>query len=245
MTAIIWTNALLQDYLGGFQVGQNLAHRLSYFHPETGRMISASPTQANARPVVETAHSFFQNFTKADLSRRDELLFRLLIGQRQLSFHRPAASSLLTVETRQSHRGAAFGIRHVLDTAAPAYLNSDFFVSFAGIAWVLGLEDFLCTSEQADALTILNRVFRKIGMPDDTPMDEHWGGDRHYLSMEPSELLPGGPKVKVSFNRFSDGQEDQGGTHLDFSVFGINPLGPYLPGGIFEFWRLAARLMAG
>ena len=245
MVAIVWTNPLIQDYLGGFRVGVNLTHTLSYFSPGERRMIAEPAAPENARRVAQTAQSYFANMEKRDIDPRDELLFRMIVGHRRLFFHRPAQSSLLSLETHESRRGASFGILHVVDTSAPSYLTSHFSVSFSGLAWALGLEDFLNTSVDAESHSILKKALRGVGISDKAPVEEYLGGDRHYLATPLNELVPGGPKVKVSFNRRPEGIENLGTAQLDFLVRDINPLGPYLPGGVLELWRLAARVMAG
>jgi len=241
---ILWTPTLVQDYLAGFHVGRDLQHRLSYYSQETGGLVSEPPTAENAGPVAQTVISYIRSHEKSQVDEREALLFNLIVGHRHLHFRKPESSSLLSLETWRSERGAAFGIRHVIDVSAPSYLTSDFSVSFSGGAWALGLEEFLKISESGDADRILQRAFRQVGFPDNTPTEEDWRRDRHYLATEAQPLLPGGPKVKVSLNRHSDGREDWATTQLNFSVHGINPLGPYLPGGILELWRLAARVMA-
>jgi hypothetical protein len=106
----------------------------------------------------------------------------------------------------------------------------------------MGLEDFLGVSEDSKFHVILERAFRSIGMPVDTPVDEFSGRDRQRVATAPRSLVPGGPAVTVTFDRLRP-QDDQSATRLEFSVDHINPLGPYLPGGIFQFWRLAERMM--
>jgi len=242
MTLIPWTNAVVQSYLAGFQVGLNLAHRVCYFSPEIGRMVSETPSDANALPVSRTALSFFRSLSQSDLERRDELVFDVTVGQRRHTFHRPPFSSLLSLETGRSRHGVALAIRHVLDSSAPAYLSSHFTVSFSGASWGMGLEDFFGVSENSKFDVILGKVFRSIGLPEDTSMDEHWGPDRQQVTMDPQPLVPGGPGVAVAFDRLRP-HDAQSATRLEFSVDHVNPLGPYLPGGIFQLWRLAERMM--
>lgn len=234
MSSIAWTNAVVQQYLAGFQVGLNLAHRLCYFSPETGRMVSETPSGANALPVSQTALSYFRSLAQSELDRRDELIFDVAIGQRRHTFHRPPFSSLLSLETGRSRHGVALAIRHVLDSSAPAYLTSHFMVSFSGASWGMGLEDFLGVSEDSEFHVILERAFRSVGMPEDTPLEKLRGRDRQQIATKPRSLVPGGPAVQISFDARC----------LEFSVDHINPLGPYLPGGIFQFWRLAERMMS-
>jgi hypothetical protein len=115
-------------------------------------------------------------------------------------------------------------------------------VSFFGESWAMGLEDFFGVSEKSRFDVLLARVLRNIGLPDDTSMDEHRSSDRQRVTMEPQPLVPGGPGVAVTFDRLCR-QGDQMATRLEFSVDSINPLGPYLPGGILQLWRLAERLL--
>jgi hypothetical protein len=106
----------------------------------------------------------------------------------------------------------------------------------------MGLEDFLGVAENSKFEFILEKAFRRIGLPEDTDMDEHWSPDRQHATMDPQPLVPGGPGVTVTFDRLHP--HDKGSTtRLEFSVGHINPLGPYLPGGILQLWRLAERMM--
>lgn len=242
VVSIPWTNALVLDYLAGFQVGGRLAHRLCYFSPETGRMVSEAPSATNALPVSRTALSYFQSLAQTEVDRRDELIFDVAIGQRRHTFHRPPFSSLLSLETCRSRHGVSLSIRHVLDSSAAAYLSSHFTLSFSGESWAMGLEDFLGVSENSKSEILLSRAFRHIGLPDDTEMDEMWGPDRQRVTMDPQPLVPGGPGVAITFDRRRPHDKDSG-TRLEFSVDSINPLRPYLPGGILQLWRLGERMM--
>jgi hypothetical protein len=241
--SIPWSHDFSLRYVDGFQLGSRLAHQVCFFDSGAQRLISEKPSAANASPVFRTALSFFESLSRTEVSRQDELLFDVAIGQHRHAFHRPPFSSLLSLETGRSRLGAALSIRHVLDGSGPGYVSSHFSISFSETSWALGLRDFLGVSEYEKFDVILSRVFRHIGLPDDTDMDELWGRDRQHVTMEPQPLVPGGPGVAVTFDRLRP-HDDGMATRLALTVDGINPLGPYLPGGVLQLWRLAERIMS-
>lgn len=242
--SIPWTQDVSLRYVSGFQLGRRLAHQVCYFDAGAQRLVSESPSAENASPVSRTALSFFESLSRTETSRKDELLFNVVVGQHRHTFHRPPFSPLLSLETGRSRHGVALSIRHALDTSAPRYLSSHFSISFSETSWALGLADFLNVSEYEKFDVILSRAFRHIGLPDDTDMDEFWDRDRQQVTMEPQPLVPGGPGVAVAFERLRP-HDDGMATRLAFTVDGINPLGPYLPGGVLQLWRLAERILAG
>ncbi|HEX5035582.1 MAG TPA: hypothetical protein VFX30_00265 [bacterium] len=244
MISIPWSHDFSLRYVNGFQLGNRLAHQVCYFDSGAQRLVSEKPSAANASPVSRTAYSFFESLSRTEVSRNEELIFDVAVGQHRHTFHRPPFSSQLSFETGRNRHGVALSIRHVLDTSAPQYLSSHFSISFSETAWALGLGDFLGVSEYAKFDVILSRAFRHIGLPDDTDMDELWGRDRQQVTMEPQPLVPGGPGVAVAFDRLRP-HDDGMATRLAFTVDDINPLGPYLPGGVLQLWRLAERIMAG
>lgn len=243
MTGIVWTDALTHDYLAGFQVGRNLVHRVPFFSEELGKMVAEPTVTGNADPVLRTALSYLKKITGDDLESGKPVESKLTLDRRTVALYGAPRFSYLDLGTSQCDNGATLGVWHRLNLETHAYITSNFHVVFADGAWALGLEKCLGVSEDAEPEVIMKRAFRRLGMRHDTPMKEYWSNEYCHLVTE-RQLCPGGPGVRVSFNRSFNGREDRFVTGLEVSVQDINPVRPYLPGGVLELWRLAARLAA-